>query len=175
MQRIRRGNSVFGFFEGTAREEKRVSTVIFLGRWKAIEDRSGITGALRPINAAKKGKGKSSFETQMLLLNAVECADFRCYSLLDTGANALVVPKTAGVKGAEAQCTVPGGKVVSGMVVQVVACDGEEYHAVAIEGGDSIITAVMVASSGWMEIPPESGKGARSGCWCSRRKARKLS
>ena len=57
----------------------------------------------------------------MLLLNAVECADFRCYCLLDTGANALVIPKKAGMKGTEAQCTVPGGKVVSGMVVQVVA------------------------------------------------------
>ena len=48
------------------------------------------------FNAAKKGKGKGSFETQMLLLNAMDCADFRCYCLLDTGANALVVPKKKG-------------------------------------------------------------------------------
>ena len=70
----------------------------------------------------------------MLLLNAIEQADSKCYCLLDTGANALVLPKRDGMKGSEAQCTVPGGGVVSGMVVQVVACDNEEYHAVAIEG-----------------------------------------
>ena len=38
--------------------------------------------------------------------------------------------KEQGMTGTEAQCTVPGGNVVSGMVVQVVACDGDEYHAV---------------------------------------------
>ena len=106
------------------------------------------------FNAAKKGKGKGSFETQMLLLNAVECADFRCYCLLDTGANALVVPKRAGMKGAEAQCTVPGGKVVSGMVVQVVACDGEEYHAVAIEGATPLLPlSWLLLLAGWNYLP----------------------
>ena len=81
---------------------------------------------------------------------------------MQPGANALVIPKKRGMRGAEAQCTVPGGKVVSGMVVQVVACDGEDYHAVAIEGGDSVDAAVMVASSGWMEISPGSGKRENS-------------
>ena len=106
------------------------------------------------FNVAKKGKGKSSFETQMLLLNAVECDDFRCYCLLDTGANALVIPKRAGMKGAEAQCTVPGGKVVSGMVVQVVACDGEEYHAVAIEGATPLLPlSWLLLLAGWKYLP----------------------
>ena len=112
------------------------------------------------FNAAKKGKGKSSFETQMLLLNAVECADFRCYCLLDTGANALVVPKKEGMRGTEAQCTVPGGKVVSGMVVQVVACDGEDYHAVAIEGATPLMPlSWLLLLAGWKYLPKvEKGK-----------------
>ena len=112
------------------------------------------------FNAAKKGKGKGSFETQMLLLNAVECADFRCYCLLDTGANALVVPKKEGMRGTEAQCTVPGGKVVSGMVVQVVACDGEDYHAVAIEGATPLMPlSWLLLLAGWKYLPEvEKGK-----------------
>ena len=112
------------------------------------------------FNAAKKGKGKSSFETQMLLLNAVECADFKCYCLLDTGANALVIPKRAGMKGTAAQCTVPGGKVVSGMVVQVVACDGEEYHAVAIEGASPLLPlSWLLLLAGWKYFPKvDNGK-----------------
>ena len=110
-------------------------------------------------NAAKKGKGKGSFETQMLLLNAVDCADVRCYCLLDTGANALVIPKKKGMKGAEAQCTVPGGKVVSGMVVQVVACDGEDYHAVAIEGATPLMPlSWLLLLAGWKYLP-EVDKG----------------
>ena len=112
------------------------------------------------FNASKKGKGKGSFETQMLLLNAVDCADVRCYCLLDTGANALVVPKRKGMTGAEAQCTVPGGKVVSGMVVQVVACDGEDYHAVAIEGATPLMPlSWLLLLAGWKYIPEvEKGK-----------------
>ena len=106
------------------------------------------------FNAAKKGKGKSSFEAQMLLLNAIECADSKCYCLLDTGANALVVPKRADMKGTEAQCTVPGGNVVSGMVVQVVACDGEEYHAVAIEGATPLLPlSWLLLLAGWKYLP----------------------
>ena len=91
------------------------------------------------FTAAKKGKGKRAHEAQMLLLNAIEQADSKCSCLLDTGANALVLAKRDGMSGAEAQCTVPGGNVVSGMVVQVVACDGEEYHAVAIEGASPLL------------------------------------
>ena len=111
------------------------------------------------FNAAKKGKGKGSFETQMLLLNAMDCVDVRCYCLLDTGANALVIPKKEGMKGAEAQCTVPGGKVVSGMVVQVVACDGEDYHAVAIEGATPLMPlSWLLLLAGWKYLP-EVDKG----------------
>ena len=103
------------------------------------------------FNAAKKERGKGPHEAQMLLLNAVERADSRCYCLQDTGAK-LVLPKREGMTGTEAQCTVPGGNVVSGMVVQVVACDSDEYHAVAIGGASPLLPA-----TGWMEIPPESG------------------
>ena len=42
---------------------------------------------------------------------------------------------------------------------QVVACDGEDYHAVAIEGATPLMPLSWLLSSGWMEISPESGKG----------------
>ena len=90
--------------------------------------------------AKKDAKKRGSLSTQMLLLNAIEQADSKCYCLLDTGANALVLPRRDSMKGSEAKCTVRGGGVVSGMVVQVVACDGEEYHAVAIEGASLLRT-----------------------------------
>ena len=105
------------------------------------------------FTAAKKGsKGKGSFSTQMLLLNALERADPKCYCLLDTGANALVLPKRDGMTGSEAQCTVPGGGVISGMVVQVVAC-GEEYHAVEIEGAAPLLPlSWLILLAGWKYV-----------------------
>ena len=90
----------------------------------------------------------------MLLLNAIEQADSKCYCLLDTGANALVIPKRDGMTGAEAQCTVPGGNVVSGMVVQVAACDGDEYHAVAIDGASPLLPlSWLLLLAGWKYLP----------------------
>ena len=106
------------------------------------------------FNATKKGKGKGPHEAQMLLLNAVERADSKCYCLLDTGANALVLPKREGMSGTEAQCTVPGGNVVSGMVVQAVACDGDEYHALAIEGASPLLPlSWLLLLAGWKYLP----------------------
>ena len=59
-----------------------------------------------------------------------------------------------------AQCTVPGGSVVSGMVVQVVACDGNEYHAVAIEGASPLLPlAWLLLLAGWKYLPKvDNGK-----------------
>ena len=107
------------------------------------------------FTAAKRGaKGKGSYSAQMLLLNAIEQADSKCYCLLDTGANALVLPKRDGMMGSEAQCTVPGGGVVSGMVAQVVACDDEEYHAVAIEGAAPLLPlSWLILLAGWKYLP----------------------
>ena len=48
----------------------------------------------------------------MLVLNAIEQADPRCFCLLDTGASALVLPLKGNKTGAEAQCTVPGGAML---------------------------------------------------------------
>ena len=63
------------------------------------------------------------------------------------------------MRGAEAQCTVPGGKVVSGMVVQVVACDSEDYHAVAIEGATPLMPlSWLLLLAGWKYLP-EVDKG----------------
>ena len=126
------------------------------------------------FNAAKKGKGKGSHEVQMLLPNAIERADSKCYCLLDTGANALVLPKREGMTGTEAQCTVPGGNVVSGMVVQVVACDGDEYHAVAIEGASPLLPlSWLLLLAGWKYLPKvDQGKYEFQS---SRRKALRLS
>ena len=50
-------------------------------------------GSTRP----RKGKERAL----MRLLNAIERADSRCYCLLDTGANALVLPKREGMTGCE--------------------------------------------------------------------------
>ena len=60
------------------------------------------------------------------------------------------------MRGSEAQCTVPSGSAVPGMVVQVVACEGEEYHAGAIEGA---VTTVVAHLTCWMAVYPESGQG----------------
>ena len=64
------------------------------------------------------------------------------------------------MRGTEAQCTVPGGKVVSGMVVQVVACHGEDYHAVAIEGATPLMPlSWLLLLAGWKYLPKvEKGK-----------------
>ena len=68
--------------------------------------------------------------------------------------NELVLPKREGMTGTEAQCTVPGGNVVSGMVVQVVACDGDEYHAVAIEGASPLLPlSWLLLLAGWKYLP----------------------
>ena len=104
------------------------------------------------FNAAKEGKGKSTLQDLRH-----RCS---CYCLLGTGANALVLPKREGMTGTEAQCTVPGGNVVSGMVVQVVTCDGEEHHAVAIEGAAPLLPlSWLLLLAGWKYLPEvERGK-----------------
>ena len=59
--------------------------------------------------ARKEGKKpEPTMAAHMLMLNAIEEADSRCFCLLDTGANALVLPRKDDVEGTEAQCTVPG-------------------------------------------------------------------
>ena len=58
------------------------------------------------------------------------------------------------MRGSEAQCTVPSGSAVPGMVVQVVACDGEEYHAVAIEGASPLLPlSWLILLAGWQYSP----------------------
>ena len=61
--------------------------------------------------------------------------------------------------GTEAQCTLPGGGVVSGMVVLVVACDGDEYHVVAIEGAAPLLRLSWLLLAGWKYLPKvDNGK-----------------
>ena len=52
----------------------------------------------------------------MLMLNALEQVDRKCYCLLDTGANALVLPRRDGMMGTDAPCTVPGGSIVQDLL-----------------------------------------------------------
>ena len=78
----------------------------------------------------------------MLMLNAIEQADPKCYCLLDSGVK-------DSMQGSEAQCTVPGGGVVSGLVIQVLRCGKEDHHTVAIEGAFSH----ALAWSGWAYGP----------------------
>ena len=73
-----------------------------------------------------------------------EQADSKCFCLLVTGANALVLPRKGGMTGTEAQCTVPGGNVVSGTVIQVLKLAGEDYHVVAIDGASPLMPENLV-------------------------------
>ena len=64
----------------------------------------------------KEARKKNPFSAQMLVLNAIEKTDLKCYCLLDSGAYALVLLKEDSMQGSEAQCTGPGGGVVPGLV-----------------------------------------------------------
>ena len=64
--------------------------------------------------------------------------DTRCYCLLGSGISALVLPRQDSTQGSEAQCTVLGGGVIPGLVVQVLRFSTEEHHAVATEGASPL-------------------------------------
>ena len=98
--------------------------------------------------AAKREEEKGPFSTQMLMLNALEQVDSKCYCLLDTGANALVLPGQHARLRSAMYGT--GGSVVPGMVAQAVVCDGEEYHAVATEGASPLLPlSWLILLAGW--------------------------
>ena len=90
----------------------------------------------------------------MLMLNAIEQADPRCFCLLDTGANALVLPRRDDMLGTEAQCTVPGGNVVPGTVVQTLHYNEDDCHVVAIDGASPLMPlSWLVLLAGWSYVP----------------------
>ena len=90
----------------------------------------------------------------MLMLNAIEQADSRCFCLLDTGANALVLPRKDDMLGTEAQCTVPGGTIVPGTVVQTLHYGEEDYHVVAIDGASPLMPLPwLIMLAGWSYVP----------------------
>ena len=61
---------------------------------KVIEDCPRTLGTIDKYAAAKReAKKKETFSAKMLLLNAIEKADSKCFCLLGTGANALVLPR----------------------------------------------------------------------------------
>ena len=94
------------------------------------------------------------FAAQMLVLNAIEQADPKCFCLLDTGANALVLPRKGSMSGTEAQCTVPGGSIVPGTVIQVLNLAGVDYHIVAIEGAAPLMPlSWLILLAGWSYVP----------------------
>ena len=104
--------------------------------------------------AKKEGKKKEPFAAQMLVLNAIEQADPKCFCLLDTGANALVLPRKGSMSGTEAQCTVPGGNIVPGTVMQILNLAGEDYHIVAIEGASPLmLLSWLILLAGWSHVP----------------------
>ena len=109
--------------------------------------------------AKREAKKKNTFSTQMLVLNAIEQADTNCFCLLDSGANVLVLPLRDAMKGTDAQCTVPGGGVVPGHVVQVIRLGTEDHHAVAIEGASPLIPlSWLVLLAGWVYLPVAKGE-----------------
>ena len=105
--------------------------------------------------ARREGKKPETTVTaHMLMLNAVEQADSRCFCLLDTGANALVLPRKSEMTGTEAQCTVPGGTVVPGTVVQTLHYGEDDYHVVAIDGASPLMPLPwLILLAGWSYIP----------------------
>ena len=108
----------------------------------------------RSSAAKREAKKKETFVTQVLMPNAIEQADPKCFCLLDTGANALVLPRKGGMSGTDAQCTVPGGNVVPGTVIQVLKLAGEDYHVVAIEGASPLMPlSWLILLAGWSYVP----------------------
>ena len=108
----------------------------------------------RHAAAEHEAKKKETFSTQMLMLNAIEQADSKCFCLLDTGANAAVLPRKGNVSGTEAQCTVPGGNVVPGSAVQVLRLGSEDCHVVAIDGASPLMPlSWLILLAGWSYIP----------------------
>ena len=58
------------------------------------------------------------------------------------------------MSGTEAQCTVPGGNVVPGTVIQVLSLAGEDYHIVAIEGASPLMPlSWLILLAGWSYVP----------------------
>ena len=80
--------------------------------------------------AAKRAAKKGAFSTQMLMLNAIEQVDSKCYRLLDSGRSALVLPKVDSMQGIE------------------------DHHAVAIEGASPLMPLTrLVLLADWSDIP----------------------
>ena len=68
--------------------------------------------------------------------------------------NALVLPRKGDVSGTEAQCTVPGGNVVPGTVIQVLKLADDDYHVVAIEGASPLMPlSWLILLAGWSYVP----------------------
>ena len=107
--------------------------------------------------SAAKREGKKPEPTMaahMLVLNAIEQADPRCFCLLDTGASALVPPRRDDMMGTEAQSTVPGGNVVPGTVVQILHYGEDDYHIVAIDGASPLMPlSWLILLAGWSYVP----------------------
>ena len=105
--------------------------------------------------ARREGKKlEPTMAAHMLMLNAIEQADSRCFCLLDTGANALVLPRQDDMLGTEAQCTVPGGTIVPGTVVQTLHYGEDDYHVVAIDGASPLMPlSWLILLAGWSYLP----------------------
>ena len=105
--------------------------------------------------ARREGKKlEPTMAAHMLMLNAIEQADSRCFCLLDTGANALVLPRKDDMLGTEAQCTVPGGTIVPGTVAQTLHYGEDDYHVVAIDGASPLMPlSWLILLAGWSYVP----------------------
>ena len=119
--------------------------------WKPLKIAPELLERYDRYSAARR-EGKKlepTMAAHMLMLNAIEQADPRCFCLLDT-----VLPRRDNMLGTEAQCTVPGGSVVPGTVVQVLHCGGEDYHIVAIDGASPLMPlSWLIFLAGWSYVP----------------------
>ena len=153
----RRVNSVSDSIEGRAHEGDQCQYGHILGTdGKPLKIAPELLERYDRYSAARREgkKPETAVHAQMLMLNAIEQMDSRCFCLLDTGANALVLPRKDEMLGTEAQCTVPGGTVVPGTVVQTLHYGEDDYHVVAIEGASPLMPlSWLILLAGWSYMP----------------------
>ena len=152
----KKGQQCIRFFRGTStRGDQCEYGHILAADGKPLKIAPELLERFDKYAAAKREvRKKETFSTQMLVLNAIGQADSRCFCLLDTGANALVLPRKSAMEGTEAQCTRFRGSVVPGTVVQVLRFRSEGYHTVAIEGASPLMAlSSLILLAGWSHLP----------------------
>ena len=96
----KKGQQCIRFFTGTCTRGDQCQYGHILGTdGKPLKIAPELLERYDRYSAAKReAKKKEPFAAQMLVLNAIEQADPKCFCLLDTGANALILPRKGSVR-----------------------------------------------------------------------------